>query len=50
MGVICALLVEKEVINSSVPMGVPKMTMPSDLMGLDSWRRLSGMGIVVEWG
>jgi hypothetical protein len=50
VGVVCALLVEKEVMNSSVPMGVPKTTMPSDLMGMDSWRRLSGMGILVEWG
>ena len=50
MGVDCALLVEKEVMNSSVPMGVPKTTIPSDLMGMDSWRRLSGMGMEDEWG
>ncbi len=46
VGVDCALLVEKKVMNSSVPMGMPKTTIPSDLMGMDSWSRLSGMGIV----
>ena len=49
-GVFCALLIEKEVMKSSVPIGVPSTTMPSGLMGMDNWSRLVGTGVVVEWG
>jgi hypothetical protein len=49
-GVFCALLIEKEVMKSSVPIGVPSTTMPSGVMGMDNWSRLAGMGVVVEWG